>query len=410
MPAISRTCSRCGRCRDLILDDLFGEVPVGELAHEALAHRARGSVAARAVHDQVHADALVRVQVQGAVKVLRVAVVADDAAATVALLEESEQHAVERRQDRQAGGERPAGRVRREDALACELAVLQPRDHEFRHVGDRGRRAAGGRDAEQLEGIRGTGAQHVTPRHPCAEILRQHLAGRGRRHAERGEHVPVHVIVIGFSAHPLDEVAGERDSVVAVGRHFARRIDPPGNPGLEVFLRRREPLRPVGDKALDRLLEPRCVGHQVSQRDGLPVARRDPEVEVVVDVAIQFQAPGFHLLHHGGPGEELADRTGAKQRVGGIDADTGRAVCMAVTAGDEHFAALDDHDRRTRDVALRERVGKESLEPGLGVGPGQRPWRIRGARRLGDGEEKENEDCNRNAHDEFPLDLHCRFQ
>ena len=121
--------------------------------------------------------------------------------------------------------------------LAGEFAVLKPGDHELRHVGDGGRRSASGGDAEHLEGVGRPGAPQVAARHPCPEMLRQDLAGRGRRHAERREDVPVHVIVVTLAAHALNEVACQGDAVVAVGRHGARGVDPPRHPRLEVFLR-----------------------------------------------------------------------------------------------------------------------------------------------------------------------------
>jgi hypothetical protein len=397
---------RGGRRRHFALDGLFGEVAVGELAHETRAHRARGTVPARAVHDQVHADALVRVKAQRAVKVLRVAPVADDAAPAVAQLEEPEQHAVERRHDVQASGESPARGVCREDAPARALAIPQPGDHELRHVGDRGRRAAGGGDAEHLERIGGSGAQQVAARHARAETLRQHLPGRRRRHAERHEHVAVHVVVVGFSADPFDDVAGERDAVIAVGWHFPRRIDALGHPGLQVLLRGREAVRPIGHQALDRLLEPGRVRHEVAQRHGLPAAGRDPEIQVIVDVAVEVQASRLDLLHDGGPGEELAHRPRAEQRASRIDPDGGGAVGMAVTAGREHFAAPDDDDRGARDVTLRERVRQEAIEPGLRVGARQRTRRLGGLGGAGQGEQ---EDSDRDSHGGSPLDLQCRF-
>ena len=347
------------------------EVTVREFTHEVRQQRASGAVAAGAVYDQVDADAVVDEEAQRAVEKLRIAVVPRDAPAVQVLFVEPEQHVVERRHDRELCFEDLPDCLGAEELRGAESAALQPGDHEASHVGGGGRRTAGGCDTKELEWLCRPGADLVALRHGLAHVRRQGLPRRRACHAERTEHVAVDVVVVGFAACALEQVAGERDAVVAVGGYFAGRKDPCGRPGLDESLRRHKLSGPVRDEALDGLLEAGRVRHQVAKRDRLAGARRNTEVEVIVDVAVKLEAPGLDLLHDRCPGEELADRTGAENRTFGIDAHSVRRVGVAVAALREDLAILDDHDGGARDVITRERVGEEALEPGLHVVAGQ---------------------------------------
>ena len=82
---------------------------------------------------------------------------------------------------------------------------------------------------------------------------------------------------------------------------------------------------------------------------------------------------------------------------------------MAVAALHENFSVPDDNDRGARDVVAGERVGEETLEPGLRVRPGQ--FACRGLR-LCDRRQRQGGECEDGggvAHGETPVDLQCRF-
>ncbi len=137
---------------------------------------------------------------------------------------------------------------------------------------------------------------------------------------------------------------------------------------LQRRLDRPDARRVFGNQFLDLLLEARRVRHEVTHGDRLAVgARRNLEVEVLVDVGVEVDLALFDQLHDRGPGEQLRDRARTEQRLVRVDGQLLLDVRVAEALLQQDLAVLDDHDDAAGDVAARERVGQEAVEPGFEV-------------------------------------------
>ena len=203
----------------------------------------------RVVRDE-HAQLFIRDEREVGVEPLRVAAVPDDSQTVTRLLVESEREAGKPRIVAERARVHALGGRVGENALAIELAVVQVRDHELRHVG----RAGGNRprrhrfdDLELLRLVRAA-APRVAVGHVGPQALRHRLARRRLRHAERREHMLLDVVVPRHAGHALHDVAGERRGVVGVRRVRARRSHASRNVRGEPAAERDECGRIVADE------------------------------------------------------------------------------------------------------------------------------------------------------------------
>ena len=122
------------------------------------------------------------------------------------------------------------------------------------------------------------------------------------------------------------------------------------------------------DDVLDRFFEPRRMGHELAQRDGLAVVVRNLEIEIRIDVAIQIQLALLDQLHRRRPRDQLADRAGPEQRALGIDGSALFDVGVSKATRGEELPILHDSHDRARYVSGAKCVGQEAVEPDVNVG------------------------------------------
>ena len=113
------------------------------------------------------------------------------------------------------------------------------------------------------------------------------------------------------------------------------------------------------------------MGHDLAQRDRLPLVRRNLEIEVGVDVLVEVELALFDLLHDRGPGDEFRHRSGAEQCPLGIDRRALVEVGIAKAARGQELAVLDHHHNGSGNVAAVQRERHIAVEPGIDVGLGQ---------------------------------------
>ena len=91
------------------------------------------------------------------------------------------------------------------------------------------------------------------------------------------------------------------------------------------------------------------MGHQIAHGDRLGIRGGNLEIQIVVDVAVEVDFALFDLLHYGGPGEELGNRSGTEQglrRNRRPLLDIGKPISLF----NQDLAILDDDDRGAGDV------------------------------------------------------------
>ncbi len=157
-----------------------------------MTHRAFVSLAVER-HEQP--DVIIEEQVQVAVHPLRVAAVTDDAVAVVVLLVETQQHAIQRRHHGGRAGVHLLGGLGFQDSFAVEFAVLQMRDHEFRHVRCGRGETARGRRHHIFIRFRRLTRDLVAVACQREQLRRQGLTEARMSHAERLEDVLFNVTV-----------------------------------------------------------------------------------------------------------------------------------------------------------------------------------------------------------------------
>src|SRR5262249_47578564 len=118
------------------------------------------------------------------------------------------------------------------------------------------------------------------------------------RHAKWLEDVAVHIFGERLAGYALDDVAGEGHPGVRGGRDVAARIKArrqgPREPGAE-WLRHRM----SGEHALHMFLEAGAMRQQTPQGDrDATRGRRNVEIEIGVDVAVEIELALLDQLHH----------------------------------------------------------------------------------------------------------------
>src|SRR5262249_53303953 len=154
-------------------------------------------------------------------------------------------------------------------------------------------------------------------------------------HAERREHALLDALGPWRPRGALDDVSRQRRGVVRVRRELAGRPDARGDVPREPGAERDDPARVARPEVARVLLEPGRVGHHVPQRDRLRERPRDLEVEVAVHVGLERDLTLLDELEDRGPGEELADRADAEERLLPVDRGALLEVGVAVALGEE---------------------------------------------------------------------------
>ena len=241
-------------------------------------------------------------------------------------------------------------------------------DHEPRHVGSAGRESPCRSRTHDLEAWRRHSGLGVTDRHLGREVSGERLAKGRIVHAERDKDMMIDVVFEAFPGRALDHIAGKCSRVIGVSRRRAGDKNALRHPGLEKRAERSIMCGIVVQEVLHHFFEPCRVGHDLAQGDGRAVTRRDTEIEVSVDVAIEIELVLLHQLHHCGPGNQLRNRTRPEQGAVWVDY---RALCrigIAKSAGRHDVPILDDHDHSPGNIAGVQRIGHIAVQPGIDVG------------------------------------------
>ena len=107
-------------------------------------------------------------------------------------------------------------------------------------------------------------------------------------------------------------------------RNWSKRASSPGRIRARASIASRQLLVPrclgiLGYDVLCLLLKTRDVLHEIAHSHRLTVARRNLEIQVLIDVSVEVDLPQLDLLHHGGPGDQFRHRPRPEQRELGID-------------------------------------------------------------------------------------------
>ncbi len=191
-----------------------GEVAIAEQLEQFLPDGVGGTVLAGAVHRDVEADMLVRIEPQIGVEEFRVAAMRDHFMAVDRLLVEAQLHA---RQVRHEGQRRHMHHPRGfglEDLLVAELAVLQMGDHEAADIVAGGGETPRRGHRDQLVAVRRHIGLRIPLRHARLQIVGQRLMEAGMLHLQRREDMVLDIDVERLTRNPLDDIAGQRGRVV----------------------------------------------------------------------------------------------------------------------------------------------------------------------------------------------------
>src|SRR5579875_3300573 len=171
-------------------------------------------------------------------------------------------------------------------------------------------------------------------------------------HAERLKDVLRDVIVERRAGDALDDVAGQRGTVVGVGGNCAGGIDALRYVCDEILPdRHRLGFRPA-DEVLHHLLKAGRMRHEFAHGDWLGIGRGYFEIKIVVDVAIEVDFALLDELHDSSPSEELRDRAGTDQGAVGTHWCSLLYVGEAIALLEEDLAILDHDDDGPGDVLL----------------------------------------------------------
>jgi hypothetical protein len=102
-----------------------------------------------------------------------------------------------------------------------------------------------------------------------------------------------------FAAHTLNDVSSQRESIIGIGRDFARRKNTGWHLVHEVGAQRFQVTLVGHEQILQCVLESGRVGEQLSQRDRLRICFRNCQIEVTANVAVEIEFALFDQLHHG---------------------------------------------------------------------------------------------------------------
>ena len=118
------------------------------------------------------------------------------------------------------------------------------------------------------------------------------------------------------------------------------------------FPERHDAISLLTDEPYQSLLESSRVRHDVTQRDGLTVARRNREIEVLVHVGIEIELALLHQLHYRCPGKELGDRPNPEKGVLRVHGFTRSDIGIPVGQLGHWRAVFDHDDDRPGDITL----------------------------------------------------------
>src|SRR5690606_4020490 len=184
------------------------------------------------------------------------------------------------------------------------------------------------------------------------------------RHPERPQHRLLQVVRERGARHRLDQVTGQRHTVVVVAGDLTRRAHPARLVRGEALAERAHVLGPGGGPPDDGVVEARRVREQIAYRHGVSRIRvlhlEGPEV--AVDVGRQVETAALHLLQDRDRREQLG--VGGEEGPGAPRVDRGPRVGVgaAVAAGEDRPAALDDHHRRAGDPVVGELPAHERVD------------------------------------------------
>ena len=258
-----------------------------------------------------------------------------------------------------------------EDAHAAQLAIVQVRHHETRHVRrSRGHapRRIGLHELEPLGRLR---CHAVARRHQAFQRVWQRLREGCPVHAKRLHHVRGCILHERLAGQPFHNIAGKRRRVVGIRRHLAGLKDlgrqmfhQIASQRAHFFFRRHKQLA-------DRFLKPRRMRHDVAHRE----ARRNLEVQILVDVMIQIELALLNHLHHARPDKQLRDRAWPKERRIRTHALLRRHVGIAVALLNNHPAILDHRHHGSSNAAPFNGRRNQSVKKGFQIGRRQ-PLRL----------------------------------
>ena len=182
-------------------------------------------------------------------------------------------------------------------------------------------------------------------------------------HAQRRENMLLDIVVEVLAGKTLHDIAGQRRAVIRIGGHFPGRKDARWQMRFDVVGEFHLRCRVVGDQILQRFLETGRMGHQVTHGDGLAVIRRNLEIQIGIDVVVEVDLALFDELHHRRPGEQLGDRARPEQGGRRVDRRACGSIGVSVAFLHQHLPVFHhDHDG-AGDIAARDRVGHETVQP-----------------------------------------------
>ncbi len=200
-------------------------------------------------------------------------------------------------------------------------------------------------------------------------------------HAKGREEGVLHIDCEWFFNSPLEEVAGQGETVVIVGGEQARWAQASGLVEQQIIMKGLPGTGQAGGVLEELDVESGGMGEEVVERDGLIEVGWDVKcVEVMVDVAVEVERALLGLLQDGECREDFGDGGHAEQRVGGLDRFLSLEICDAESFLDHRLSAVNNGDGGSRNAVLfeglRDVLGGEGAQlPGVEWLRGVSRWR-----------------------------------
>jgi hypothetical protein len=102
-----------------------------------------------------------------------------------------------------------------------------------------------------------------------------------------------------FAAHALDDVAGQRESVIGIRRNLTWRENATWHFIHEIRAQRFKVALSRNEKIFQCFLKSARVSKQLPKCNRFRISSWDWKIEVIADVAIQVELALFDQLHHG---------------------------------------------------------------------------------------------------------------
>ena len=260
-----------------------------------------------------------------------------------------------------------------QDLRRSSASVLQMGDHKAGHIGRGGAHAPGRSDLGVFKGLglvrcsRGGVARGQAPGEAC----RQRLLKGAVAHLQRFEDARLDILLERDARHLLDDIAGQRGAIVGIGGDHAGRDDPRRQVTSEIRAQRDQVGSVRDGDAEITIFKPGSMSEQVGERNRLRVGRRDLEApEIGVHVGMQVERALLDELHHGGPGDQLAERADAEERLLGIHRRAPRNVGVAIAFGKEQGAVLHHRHSRAGDLVALQLCADHAIQEALKVAGG----------------------------------------